>query len=303
MPTKYIIETFADIINAVREEIGADSSDSKITNRIKRDINAVYLQEIVPAENWIWLREHSEIQQPAMLSTGTASVTVSSVTVTLTEAFAFSLKGWKFSTTGYNEIYTIAQHTAGSTTITLESPFTGTTSATANFRIWRPSIPLPANCRETFEITHDFRSSPLEGTGLQKFREIVAANPKAEGRPTHYTTGHIVDPDKYVAITGLPTTSTRASSGLVKTIKFSATLGADEDTALLRPGDRVEISSAGHYTYNGEVVVSSLSTTDNTNDTITYTVEETKSEAATADTGITIKKLDDEILEPGLERY
>jgi hypothetical protein len=292
MTDLYELRTFSDIIEAIKEEVGVDANDTKITNRIKRDVNLIYLDEVCAKKRWPWLKRSVEVQHKAAFSTGTAAVTQNSVTVTLTESPSPSYRGASISVVGYNEVYRIEQHTSGSSTITLSSPYTGSTAAAASFKMWYPKLALPADCAETIEVSHGFMKRPLESQGSQDMHRIVAGAPKAEGRPSNYSTGPWVDPDPYDAISGLPATATRAATGLTRSLKFASTLGADEDSASIQPSDRLEISAAGHYSYNGQVVVSELSTTDNTNDTIKYTVEERKKETATADTGITVKKID-----------
>ena len=46
------LRTFDDVIQAVREELKIQSTDTVSINRIKRNINSVYLDEVVPAEQW-----------------------------------------------------------------------------------------------------------------------------------------------------------------------------------------------------------------------------------------------------------
>lgn len=290
MATKYLVQTFDDIVDAVQEELGADPNDSRILSRIKRDINIVYLQEVCPEHNWSWLTRSLELQAKAFFNTGTATVTSGSVTVTLTESPAVSYKGYYFAVDGYNEIYRIAQHTANTATLTLESPYSGTGDDGLNFKIWTDLLTLPSDISRTTEIRHSFRNKPLDAVGRQEYHRMVAMAPRAVARPEIYCTGALVDPDPFDSITSLPATTHRSSSGLVRTIVFASTLGASESAALLAPGDRIEVKSAGHYSYNGEWVVSKLSTTTVTNDTIEFTAEELKTESSTADTGISIKK-------------
>jgi hypothetical protein len=291
MATIYRVETFSDIISAVQEELGADSNDTKVTNRIKRDINMVYMQGIAAKKQWHWLRRRIEVQTLPFFSTGTASVTATSTTVTLTESPAVSYKGFYFSTESYNERYRVAQHTANTSTLVLESAYTGTTNATATFKLWTNTVPLPPDTRETLKVTHSFRNTPLENLGaVTKFNETEVTAPKVEGRPSFYTTGRLVKAAPFEAVGSLPATATRASSAYIRTIKFAATLGADEDTALLAPGDKIELSAAGHQDYNGRFTIAQLSTTDNANDTITFVAETKKTEAAVADTTISVTK-------------
>ncbi len=289
MATKYELRTFKDIQDAVLEELGESRSNTKLLNRIKRDINIVYLDEVVADHNFIWLKDKVEVQTEPYFSTGTASVSANSPSVTLTESPAKSYKGYNFSVDGYSEVNRILSHSANSSTIVLESPFSGTTNSAASFKIWSDFVPLPADTMETLEVSHAYASNPLEARGPQEFERMVSMAPRAQARPRAYCTGEKRQPDKYESVSSLPATATRSASGLVRTIVFASSLGADEDSALIRPGNKIEVTGSGGYTYNGEAVVAELTTTTNTNDTIKYTVEENITESSTADTGITVK--------------
>lgn len=281
LTTIYQLKTFADLVNAVREELKIQSADALTINRIKRDINMVYTDEVVPFSNFKWLRGNITLKAFAAIQTGTASVVLNSNSVTLTQAPGGSKKGFYFSSTGYNEIYRITEHTANSTVIKLEVPYTGPTVSAASYKIWTDAIPLPAFARETFEVTHDFLDQPLTNCGLQKFRQYVASVPKVEGRPQFYTTDTYSDPGQFAAISGLPAISTRASSQLTKTLVF-----ASDVSGILQQGDRILISAAGDFTYNGAVEIASVSTT-----TVTYTGLYQLYETPAADLTMIVQKL------------
>ncbi len=166
-----------------------------------------------------------------------------------------------------------------------ETPFTGTTSTAVGYKIWSDRIALPSDCRETFEVMHNHTNTPMEGIGLQEFRRQQASSPTTEGRPRYYSTGDFHDPDPYAAISGLPAVSTMASAGLVKTIVF-----ASDASSFLKVSDRIEVSGASHFSFNGQVIVSSVSTT-----AVTYTGTVDYKQVATADTP-TIEKLSIECL-------
>lgn len=277
----YQLKTFADIYSAVLEELKIPATDTTQLQRVKRDINLIYQTEVIPYEQWKWLRGYACLQHEARFATGTATVTENSTTVTLTTAPATSRKGYWFAVDGQNDIYRIAQHAANSTTVTLETKFSATTSATANFKIWTDKIPLPADCRETIQITHDYMNESIESLGLQKYRQFTVASPKAEGRPRWSTTSDYKDPDPYSAVSGLPALSTRASSGILKTLVFASSVAS-----YLKVGDRIEIQGASESSYNGQFIIGSLSTT-----TITYTGRDELKESAVADSSLSLALL------------
>lgn len=307
MATTYQVKTFEDIYTAILEELGIQSSDTVALNRIKRDINSVYLEEICPESRWSWLRKTVDLEHAAYISTGTCTVTSNSNTVTLTSAPSYSVQGYYFVGGSFSEVYKVNTHSAGSTTLTLHTKYNGTTSSTASYRLWPKSVPLPANCRETIEVRHDFRGAPLEARGFQDFQKLESLSPRATGRPIYYCTGDWVDPDDYTLNSSLPATSHRSSAGLIRTIRFANNLRTDTSdvtTRLLNVGDRIRITGSGSAYYNVEGVVSSItssgSTTATTDNQITFTATTQLQESATADTGMSVMKKNIDVAE---ERY
>lgn len=191
------IVDFKDIVDAVMEELKLQEGDTVNQARIKRIINEIYIQEVVPYTRWKWLKGHGAIKFAAAYSDGKASVTPASTTVTLSTAPSVSLgsfEGKFFSTSSLNEIYVIESHTAGSTTVVLSSEYLGSLDSEAIFKIWTDKVSLPVDCRETETVWHNMRSTPMKPLGLQKFREVSLQNPKAEGYPVFYYTDDYHDP-------------------------------------------------------------------------------------------------------------
>lgn len=290
MTTIYQLRTFSDIISATMDAMKLQSTDTTSKNRIKRDINTIYQNEVAPYAQWKWLRNSFQSIHEAYVSTGTAALTENSVTITLTDAPTTSKAGFYFKADGHNEIYKIFAHTASSTTVTLEVPYTGDTSSAATYKIWTDRIVLPTECRDTLEVYTNWDNTPLEGVGLQELRRRFASNPFIESRPTQYSTSDYVDPAPYQAVGSLPAVSTRASAGLVKTIVFASTVAS-----LLQEGDIIKVSGSGHYSYDGEFVISSISTT-----TMTYTGKVPYVESATSASSTSVTKLS---TEKDTERY
>lgn len=290
MATTYQLKTFSDLYSAVLEELKVQASDTVALNRIKRAINMAYINEVVPYDQWKWLRGSINLVHDAAITTGTCTVTQNSATVTLTTAPANSVRGYYFSPNSSSTLYKVAKHTAGSTTVYLDCVYIGETDSEANYKIWTDAVPLPADCREVLKVTHAHQNVPLQAEGLQRFREIVASGPKLENRPSYSSTSDFVDPNPYSAVSDLPALTSRASNGLVRTLVFASTVAS-----LLDAGDRIEISLAGANAYNGQFIVSSVSTT-----TITYTATSPYAESATADLTLTLQKLS---VENNDERY
>jgi hypothetical protein len=274
----YELKTFSDIVNAVIEELKIQDSDNVTISRIKRNINIIYMDEVCANTRWKWLRRRVDLTHyPYELYE--CSVTKGSRAVTLASAPTDSKKGYLFSVD--EQVYEIAQHEAGSTSLELESAYTKATAAEANCKVWTDKIVMPGDCRETFEVTVDNWYQPLENDGYQNFLRRRIRHQKWEGKPRMYTTTDWVDPDEYEAVSGAPTVTNRSSSGLIKTL----TLNADP-TNYFQVNNRIEISGASNRLYNGRFVISSINSSTNT---ITYTGSVGFDEVSTADTGITVQ--------------
>lgn len=186
---------FKDIQDSILEELKIQDSDTVSLQRIKRAINEVYTNEVVPHARWKWLENHTKVRFNAAYSSGTAEVTPSSVTVTLNPAPSASLgsfAGQYFSVAGHTEVYIIDTHTVGSATVMLTSQFLGSFNETASFKVWTDKVALPTDCRETVTVWHNMYSRPMNAMGWQKFRELTINNPKIEGYPRVYYTGDFV---------------------------------------------------------------------------------------------------------------
>lgn len=281
LTTIYQLKTFVDLYTAVREELKIQSTDTTALNRIQRDINISYLDEVVPFSQWKWLRGSFDTTIYAYITAGTATATLNSQTVTLTVPIGASKQGWLFSVVGYSEVYRIAQHASNTGTVILEAPFTGSTNSAYQYQIWTDEIYLPSFIRETFEVRHDFNDQVLTNCGLQEFRTYVTSLPKAQGRPYFYTTNTYTDPVDFSVPTGLPAVTNRASGALTKTITF-----ASDVSNYINQGDRIQISGAGDQSYNGNYVVASQSS-----NLITYTGITPIFEGTVTETAMVVRKL------------
>lgn len=192
----YLITDFEDLQRSILAELKIPVTDTIELARVQQDINEIYLGHVAPYKRWEWLRKKVWIEHKPFYGSSalTATVTPDSTTVTLSATISTSKAGYFFATDNYSEIYYITSHTAGTATLTLSSPWTGAVSSTANFKIWRNFVPLPVNCRETFEVYHRFNSKPLEAQGIQEFTTTENGNPRLQGRPAVYSTDDFIDP-------------------------------------------------------------------------------------------------------------
>lgn len=279
MATRYEIRTFNDVVRAVLETLKIQSTDTQSINRIKRNINMVYLNHVVPASNsWDWLNDTVSLSVEPYFDGGTASVQQNVSVVELTQAPATSMVGKFFSIDNHNEIYRIALHAANSTTVILEGLYNGATNAEARYKIWSDKVVLPSDCMKVRDVISTNAVMPLQGLSLQQFRKHQVSGGALIGSPSYYCEGGQEDPSPYVSITDLPSIAGRASTGLVKTITFNANI-----TNYVSVGDRIHIECPNSYDYTGDFIVSAVSGAD-----LSYTAKTATTESYTADTSIVV---------------
>lgn len=279
----YQLRTFSDIYTAVAEELKIQLSDTTTINRIKRDINIIYMSEVVPADDFYWARKEAKRIHKKMIQSGSVTVANGSTSVTLSSAPSENHKGKLFAVDGFSEIYTIRAHSGVSTTLTLDTPFQGDSASGKSYKIWEDGIVLPTDCDEVYSAYHEHYSTPMESLGSLQYNDLVLHSPRREGRPRWFTVQEYKDPETYSEISGIPALSTRKSDGNIRTLTF----GADV-SSYLAEGDRILISNAGNEKYNGEVIVEDVSTT-----TVRYVHPEKLTESALADLSLEVLLRDD----------
>ncbi len=247
----YDLVDFSDVISYVMDELKQDSNDEVAENRVRRSINAVYLNKVVPAKRWPWLYGNTAVRQSAYYADGTVTVTPDSTTITFSTAPAASKTNHLFAVDSHNEIYRITAHTAGATTATIEAAYTGSAVSAGTFKIWSDTIAMPTNLKETIEVWHEHMQDPLEPLGLQDFRRRTAENPKVEGRPALYTTYDFEDPttgtaetesDRYRVLKVFPSICQYSTTIHVDYIKQATALELDADEPLMPIEDRIVLA-------------------------------------------------------------
>lgn len=239
---------FKDIQDAVLEQLRIPADDTNTLEKIKRDINMVYVNEVVPANRWPWLRKRLDKIHSKYYNTGTANVGEDSTTVVLSAAVATSKVGYYFATNGHNEIYKITAHTAGSDTLTLESAYTGSDNTEASYKIWTDEVNLPIDCRETIDIRHDWTSRPMIPRGMQKFDELMMTDRRLEDRPRYYSTDDFKDPtpgddetesDRYRYMRIYPALYNKNTTLHITYVQEVDALDTDADEPLMPIEDRI----------------------------------------------------------------
>lgn len=191
---------FRDIYEAVMEQLKVPTSDTTTLERVKRDINMTYQQEVAPFKRWPWLIKRVDVTHEGYYAAGTsdtASVTQGSTTVTLSAPVPVakgSLAGYRFAADQFSEIYTIDTHTAGTDTLELTTTYKGETSSEQGFKAWRDKFDLPTDARETVGVRHDYKNRDMIPRGAQKLDELIQQDHRREEYPHYYSTDDYFDP-------------------------------------------------------------------------------------------------------------
>lgn len=88
-------------------------------------------------EDWLWLRTRSTLTLQPSITTGTVSVVNNSTTATLSTSQATDVTGYYFKIDEDEDIFRISSHTAATAGLTLDSVYTGSTNATANYTLFK----------------------------------------------------------------------------------------------------------------------------------------------------------------------
>jgi len=115
-------------------------------------------------EDWVWLRASGNIILQKKISTGTVSVTNNSASATLSASQATDVAGWFFKVDGHEGIFKISTHGGSSAALTLDSVYTGSTNATATYKLLKLDYTLAADAIEIL--------SPME-TSFKANRSFV----------------------------------------------------------------------------------------------------------------------------------
>lgn len=182
---------YEDLYTAILEELKIPSSDGTTLARIKRDINIVYLNHVIPFKPraWWWLEQKTDITTLAKITTGTCTATADSTTITFSSAPTIDLDGYYVKFNGYPDIVKISAHTAAVATATLETAWCNDTVTAGSYKAWKDYASLPSTMKEVVVVTHDRRSVPVDAVHNAKFTEIRARYPETEGYPIIYNTG------------------------------------------------------------------------------------------------------------------
>jgi hypothetical protein len=240
MSAGYKLLDFSDLYTAVLEELKIPSTDGTTLGRIKRDLNMIYLNHVIPFKPraWEWMSQNEEITTYEKIDTGTISVTADSVTITFSDAPTNSLTGYYVKLQGYPDIVKVSAHTALSTTATIEKAWCNTTVADVSFKAWRDFSPLSSTMKQIIQVTHDRKGTPLDAVNGTKFTEMRARYPEYEGFPVLYNMGDF-DSDGNRLVKWFPACFDDRVTLHIEGRQEATALSADGDEPLMPVEDRI----------------------------------------------------------------
>ncbi len=240
MSTGYKLLDYVDIQNAILEELKVPTTDGVTLARIKRDINIIYLNHVIPFKPraWEWLEYKQDIPTVVKQITGTVSIAADSDTLTFSDAQAVDLDNYYIKLDGFPDIMKISAHTAASTSATISSAWVNDTATDVGFKAWKDYASLSTNIKNVVIVSHDRRSTPLDAVHGAKFTEMRARYPEYEGYPTIYSMGDF-DSDGNRTIKWYPACWEDRLYLHIEGRQEATALSADADEPLMPVEDRI----------------------------------------------------------------
>ncbi len=180
------LEDFIDIYTDVMNRLKVPTSDSTSLTRVKLWINERY-RDIAIQRQWRWLYKEDNILIKAPETTGTATFTKDSATVSGTgTTFTNGSTAYVIKADGSPEIYTISA-IGGATSITLNDAFQDTTITGGTFKLYQDTYVLPTDVEDLVQVWHEHYQAPMAPVGLDNMRKAQLRFPDAEGKAVAFT--------------------------------------------------------------------------------------------------------------------
>lgn len=165
-----------DVLHRVSEGQNSTDYGEKAVDYLNRTYNTLcagaseFLPEYV--DDWWWLRRKAVLTLPPVKSVGTIAVIQDSASATLTNAPADSVVGYRLQIEGHSESYEILSHTAATTALTLDSPYTGLTSAASAYKLMKVTHQLDAEVQALISPMFGYRGeSKIIGISPERMDE------------------------------------------------------------------------------------------------------------------------------------
>jgi len=213
---QYSADILKDVLFRAGEQTDGTSEFHAATLRyVNRAYDAIWQggSELDPTvrEDWLWMRKTATLTLTTKITTGSVAVTNNTATATLSSAPSSSVANYFFTVTNQSDVFRVSSHTAASTTLTLDSVYTGDTDSTASYTLFPLRYDLPSD--------------------FWQFAEPLWVRSTSVGYPWH--PGHIdvIEPRRLkeywpldTVVMGIPTVAARVSSTVVQFNKYPETL-------------------------------------------------------------------------------
>jgi hypothetical protein len=177
--------TFKDLYEDVLKRGHLSVSDAVALPLVKDWINQRYRQ-VARMRPWRWLLKRGAITLVEPYADGTVTVSKGSATITGSGTdWGSQMVGQRFKVDGFDEVYKIAS-VASKTSLTLETPYQGSTGSGKSYRILYPEYSLASDFDRLLDPHRSFSPYQLVPVGLMEMNRRWGYH-GAEGRPTHYT--------------------------------------------------------------------------------------------------------------------
>lgn len=180
--------TYTNIETRTMNSLRIPTSNATEQTKVANLINEVY-RDVFARADWYWLLKRAVINTVAKYTTGTATVTLASTTVTLGTAPGAGLgsfAGYVFlvptNTNDSGAVFRISSHTAASATVTLDALYTGADSSTAAFKIYQDTYSLATDVGKVYSVKRYGQFDRLEPIGMDEMGLLKQAE-TGEGKP------------------------------------------------------------------------------------------------------------------------
>lgn len=182
-------QDLADRLSAFDETVSSDAT------RLGRWLNRAQ-DNICLAWDWPFNRQLDIIQTSPDYTTGTASITTSTMSATLSSAPSYSVQGWYIRFASQADWYQITTHTASSTSLTISPTYHGDTISSGTFQIRKfnyaltstaltiMDVKIAANFKKLVSIPQmqaNLLTQMISGTGTPT--AYFLATPASDGSP------------------------------------------------------------------------------------------------------------------------
>ena len=151
---------------------GTSDFEAAALRYINRAYKAVWTggAELLPGTNeiWWWLRSTSPgvLTLEPYITTGTVSVTNNSTSATLSASQATDVANWFFVVDGHADVFRIATHGGSTDALVLDSAYTGTTNATATYKLFKLVYSLDATVLQVLGPMRAYQDGVIQVQGV-----------------------------------------------------------------------------------------------------------------------------------------